>query len=87
MHLHSQVLEEMEKEDSGKERGTLVEEQASADVAIDVPTVDGPLDSVSAPALEASVEEESMLQSTGPKRDLALVSEAIEVHVPFSSLC
>ena len=75
------MLEEVEEEDSGNERGTLDGEQASADVAIDVAKVDGPLDIASAPALKRSAEEKSMLQGTDPDRDVTPSSAAIKVHV------
>ncbi|CAK0783054.1 hypothetical protein CVIRNUC_006249 [Coccomyxa viridis] len=75
---YAEVLEEMEEEDSGKERSTLDGEQASADVAIDVAKVDGPLDIASAPALKRSAEEKSMLQSTDPDRDVTPSSAAIK---------
>ena len=84
MRLHPQVLGEMEKEDSDTGREALDEEQASADVVIDVAKVDGPLDIASTPALQASAEDESVLQSTDPDRDMVLVSAAIEVHVSIS---
>lgn len=82
MLLHPQVLEEMEEEDSGKKRAW-DEEQASADMVINIAKVDGLLDIVSARALKASAEEKSMLQSTGSlaDRETTPSSAAIKVHV------
>ena len=84
MPLHPQVLEEMEEEDLDKGREALDEEQASADVVIDVAKVDEPLDIASTPALQASAEDENMLQSTYPDRDMSQVSAAIEARVSIS---
>ena len=85
MLLHLQVLEEMEKEDSSKERDALDGEQASADVATAM--VESPLDISSSSALDASAEDESVLQSTDPDRDMAQVSAASEVRVSFPLSC
>ena len=87
MLLHLQVLEEMEEEDSGRERDALDGEQAFADAAIEVAMVDSPLDITSSSALEASAEDESVLQSTDPDRDMALISAASEVRVSFPFSC